>query len=193
MGEYQNTVIVFVSDHGSHFRTRNRDENLNGYDDYKRSCHDACLKVPLVVSGGAYKGGVNVKELVSTESLPKTMLAIAGVNVGQAMIGENLIDVVNKKDANRENVVFAQISESRVGRVIRTAHYTYSIAAPGIEGGAAAGSKVYKDDFLYDLNKDPHQLKNLIDDRQYYEIKKQLQTRLIEHIKQSEGIIATII
>ena len=62
----------------------------------------------------------------STESLPKTILALAGVDVGDAMIGENLLDVVEKKDDNRPNQVFAQISESRVGRCVRTADYLYS-------------------------------------------------------------------
>ncbi|MBR3769590.1 MAG: sulfatase-like hydrolase/transferase, partial [Lachnospiraceae bacterium] len=70
---YDNTVIIFVSDHGSHFLTRNRDEHLNGYDDYKRSMHDACLKVPFVIAGGPFKGGVDFEDLVSTASLPKTI------------------------------------------------------------------------------------------------------------------------
>ena len=34
-----------------------------------------------------------MEELVSTASLPKTILALAGVDVGDAMIGENLLDV----------------------------------------------------------------------------------------------------
>ncbi len=88
------------SSHGSHFKTRNTDSHLNGYDDYKRSCHDGCLHVPLVIAGGPFKGGVRVSELVSTESLPKTILAMAGVDVGNAMIGENLLDVVEKKNAD---------------------------------------------------------------------------------------------
>ncbi len=190
MGEYDNTVVVFVSDHGSHFRTRNRDENLNGYDDYKRSCHDACLRVPLVISGGAYNGGKGVDELVSSESLPKTMLAMAGLDVGEAMIGENLIEVVNGED--RENVIFAQISESRIGRVIRTTDYTYAVVAPGVNGGTVAYSDVYNDDFLYDLKADPCQLNNLINNEKYRGVKKELAERLVAHIKQSEGKDARI-
>lgn len=30
---YENTVIIFASDHGSHFMTRNTDSHLHGYDD----------------------------------------------------------------------------------------------------------------------------------------------------------------
>ena len=186
-GLYENTVILFASDHGSHFLTRNRDEHLNGYDDYKRSCHDACLHVPLVIAGGPYRGGRTVEELVSTASLPKTILALAGVDVGGAMIGENLLDVVEKKADNRPNEIFAQISESRVGRCIRTARYTYSVYAPGVNGGAAAASDRYADDFLYDMEHDPHQLDNVVADPAYAQVKAELRKRLLDWIWQAEG------
>mgnify|MGYP001147465294 FL=1 len=186
-GLYENTVILFASDHGSHFLTRNRDEHLNGYDDYKRSCHDACLHVPLVIAGGPYRGGRTVEELVSTASLPKTILALAGVDVGGAMIGENLLDVVEKKSDNRPNEIFAQISESRVGRCIRTARYTYSVYAPGVNGGEAAASDRYADDFLYDMEQDPHQLNNVVTDPAYAQVKAELRARLLDWIWRAEG------
>ena len=186
-GLYENTVILFASDHGSHFLTRNRDEHLNGYDDYKRSCHDAALHVPLVIAGGPYRGGRAVEELVSTASLPKTILALAGVDVGGAMIGENLLDVVEKKSDNRPNEIFAQISESRVGRCIRTARYTYSVYAPGVNGGEAAASDRYADDFLYDMEQDPHQLNNVVTDPAYAQVKAELRARLLDWIWQAEG------
>ena len=186
-GLYENTVILFASDHGSHFLTRNRDDHLNGYDDYKRSCHDACLHVPLVIAGGPYRGGRAVEELVSTASLPKTILALAGVDVGDAMIGENLLDVVEKKADNRPNEIFAQISESRVGRCIRTARYTYSVYAPGVNGGAAAASDLYADDFLYDMEQDPYQLNNVVADPAYAQVKAALRERLLDWIWRAEG------
>ena len=186
-GLYENTVIIFASDHGSHFLTRNRDEHLNGYDDYKRSCHDACLHVPLVIAGGPYRGGRAVEELVSTASLPKTILALAGVDVGDAMIGENLLDVVEEKADNRPNEIFAQISESRVGRCIRTARYTYSVYAPGVNGGEAAASDRYADDFLYDMEQDPHQLNNVVTDPAYAQVKAELRERLLDWIWRAEG------
>ena len=186
-GLYENTVIIFASDHGSHFMTRNRDDHLCGGDDYKRSCHDACLHVPLVIAGGPYRGGVAVDELVSTASLPKTILALAGVDVGDAMIGENLLDVVEKKDAGRPNEIFAQISESRVGRCIRTQRYTYSVYAPGINGGAVAASDRYADDFLYDMETDPYQLDNVVADPAYAGVKAQLRERLLDWIQKTEG------
>ena len=63
-----------------------------------------CLHVPLVICGGPFKGGREVTELVSTESIPKTLLALAGVDVGDKMIGENLLDVVEKKNHYNRSV-----------------------------------------------------------------------------------------
>ena len=186
-GLYEKTVILYASDHGSHFRTRNRDVHLNGYDDYKRSCHDGCLHVPLVIAGGPFCGGKSVDALVSTASLPKTILALAGVDVGDAMIGENLLDVVQNRNPERPNEVFAQISESRVGRCIRTAEYTYSVYAPGVNGGEAAGAELYADDFLYDLRADPFQLCNVVSEPAYAKVKQELRQRLADWIARVEG------
>ena len=187
-GLYERTVIIFASDHGSHFKTRNRDDHLNGADDYKRSCHDACLHVPLVIAGGPFRGGKVVEELVSTESLPKTILALAGVDVGDAMIGENLLDVAEKKDPCRPNEIFAQISESRVGRCIRTEKYLYSVYAPGVDGSEAAAADCYSDDFLYDMEKDPWQLHNVVADPDYACVKKELRQKLLAWIEKAEGV-----
>ena len=186
-GLYENTVILFASDHGSHFRTRNRDSHLCGADDYKRTGHDAALRVPLVIAGGAFTGGKMERQLVSTQSLPKTILAMAGVDVGDAMIGENLADVVAGRDPARANEVFAQISESRVGRCIRTPEFLYAVYAPGRDGGTCASSDVYADDYLYDLRADPNQLNNLIDDPAYAKEKGLLRERLLAWIERAEG------
>ncbi len=186
-GLYENTVVVFLSDHGSHFKTRNRDANLCGADDYKRTCHDSALRVPLVIAGGPFRGGLHVGSLVSTASVPKTLLALAGVDVGDAMIGENLLDVVVGKDPNRPDRVFAQISESRVGRCIRTADWLYAIHAPNVDGSAAPGSRVYADDFLYDLRADPYELSNLAGDPAYFPQRDALREPLLDWIEQTEG------
>ena len=58
--------------------------------------------------------------------------------------------------------VFVQISESHIGRAIRTKKWKYSVRAPGMRGGEAAGSALYVEDFLYDLEKDPHERTNLV-------------------------------
>ncbi len=191
-GIYDNTVIIYVSDHGSHFNTRNKDAHLNGYDDYKRTCHDSALKVPLIIAGGKFNNGGVVKRLVSTGSLAKTILSIADIDVGDEMIGENLLDEVLHLHDNEPDEIYAQISESRLGRCIRTNRYLYSVYAPHINGGERASTNEYFDDYLYDMESDPFQLNNIIDEESYSSIKEDLRARLIKWIKESENIDATI-
>lgn len=184
-GIYKDTIIIYSSDHGSHFRTRNRDEHLCGGDDYKRSCHSACLHVPLVISGPGFEGGKRVQELVSTAGLPKTILAAAGVDVGDAMAGENLKDIADGNIQDHADRVFAQISESRVGRCIHTRDWLYSIHAPGLDGNLYPSSGYYEEDFLYDLKNDPFELTNLVKDDKYRDIRAQLAKELQEEMKKA--------
>ncbi len=187
-GLYDNTIIIYASDHGSHFKTRNRDAHMLGGDDYKRSCHDACLQVPLVIAGPGFSGGKRIRELVSTASLPKTFLSMAGVDVGDAMIGEDLKDVADGKTDGRKNQIFAQISESRTGRCIRTEDYLYSVYAPGQDGWQEGGSDYYEEDFFYDLKKDPYELENLAGSPEYEMVRKELAELLLDEIEKAEGV-----
>ena len=187
-GLYDNTIIIFSSDHGSHFKTRNRDKHLNGYDDYKRTCHESGIHVPLVATGGPFKqGGKRVSELVSTESLPKTIATLCGCHVDELMIGERLQDVaVGNIPDDREDIVYGQISESRVGRYIRTQKWKYSVVAPGINGSVQQGAEYYVDDFLYDLENDPYELDNLVEKDSYKSIKLELRSKLKNWIDRVE-------
>ena len=73
-----------------------------------------------------------------------------------------------ENDSQRENV-FIQISESQVGRAIRTQKYKYSIKAFS-SGKAKKDSKVYFEDYLYDLENDPYEKMNLANDKNFKEI-----------------------
>ncbi|EHR36079.1 sulfatase-like hydrolase/transferase [Helcococcus kunzii] len=171
---FDNTVIIFISDHGSHFKTRNNDEHLHGADDYKRTAHASASHVPFIIYGPGFKGGKRIDDIISTASLPKTILSIAGYDVGDKMIGEDLTKIIDGSKVSRNNLAFIQISESRVGRAIRTEDYLYAVYAPGKDGFEESSSDYYLDDYLYDLKKDPFELNNVVHDEEYSEIRDQL-------------------
>lgn len=192
-GIYENTVILYTSDHGSHFRTRNRDDHLNGFDDYKRSCHDSCLQVPLIMAGPGVAMGRVAEEVVSTAGITKTILALAGIEAGDEMAGENLAAIGNGEQGVCDNEAFAQISESRVGRCLRTERYLYSVYAPGKHGNREMESDVYHGDFLYDLEDDPYQRNNLIDATEYRGVRLELAQRLLRQMAKAGEKIPQII
>lgn len=125
------------------------------------------------LAGGGFKGGKVVEEVVSTASIPKTILAMAGVDVGEAMIGENLETLIDK-EIDKDKVVYAQISESRLGRCIRSKDYLYSVYAPESNGWDEDRSNVYEEEFFYDLRNDPYELNNLVNDKSTIGIRQEL-------------------
>jgi arylsulfatase A-like enzyme len=78
--------------------------------------------------------------------------------------------------------VFLQISESQVGRAIRTRRWKYSVYAPDKNGGSDMDSDAYIEQYLYDLDADPHERNNLICDPAYAELRAELAQRLIQRM-----------
>ena len=156
LGLAENTLLIYTSDHGCHFRTRNSE--------YKRSCHDGCTRIPLVACGPGFRGGKVVEDLVSLIDVPPTMLAAGGIPTPTSMQGRPLQQLVDGTAKDWPEEVFIQISESQVGRAIRTKRWKYSVRAPGRQGNRDSGSDEYVEDFLYDLEKDPHERSNLVAD-----------------------------
>ena len=175
-GLYDNTVIIYTSDHGCHFKTRNAE--------YKRSCHEASIHTPLVIGGGAFKRGRVDDRLVSLIDLPPTMLDFADIYIPSFFSGISILEQ-EEKGTKRDNV-FIQISESQTGRAIRTEKYKYSVRAltfPAFYNGASA--KVYYEDYLYDLGNDPYEKMNLVNDKNFKEIRKALAKQLTDEMEKA--------
>src|SRR5690606_3017676 len=66
LGIDRDTIVLFTSDHACHFKTRNRE--------YKRSCHDASIRVPTMFAGPGFEGGGEIQQLVSLVDLPPTLI-----------------------------------------------------------------------------------------------------------------------
>ncbi len=167
----ENTLVIYASDHGNHFRTRNSE--------YKRSCHEASIHVPLVVRGPGFRGGRRVRELVSLMDLPPTVLAAGGAAQPSSFRGRPLQELAAGTAVGWPGEVFAQISESHCGRAVRTERWKYSVRAP--EGAADAvhrHSPVYVEDHLYDLASDPHEQTNLVDAPAHKHVRADLADRL---------------
>ncbi len=170
-----NTIIFFTSDHGCHFRTRN--------DEYKRSCHEATVHVPLIIKGPGFEGGKRVSELVSLIDLPPTLLRAAGIDIPEQMRGRPLQELINGNASNWQQDVFIQISESHVGRAIRTKKWKYSVRAPNMNGYLNSHSDSYMEDFLYDLENDIHERNNLVKDPEYAGVRAELAEILKRRMK----------
>lgn len=171
LNQLDNTIIVFTSDHGCHFKTRNRE--------YKRTGHEASTRVPLALHGGPFTGGGDISQLVNLVDLPPTLLDAAGLPVPAAMMGRSLLPLLRGgrvPDWPRE--VFAQTSEHEHGRVLRTHRWKYGVIAPGLAGDEGPHATRYEESYLYDLLADPAELTNLIGLESHGEVAAHLRQRL---------------
>ncbi len=190
-GIWDDTIIIYTSDHGCHFKTRNME--------YKRSCHDASVHIPFIMTGGGLKKseeckkyiGKHFDKFVSLLDVTATILDIAGSRIPKDYHSQSILKML-EEDKGRDHI-FLQISESQLGRAIVTEDFTYSVKKPFSLGLTQAKSKVYKEDLMYDNKNDKSQHKNIIKNRKYKEIKKQLKQMLINDIEEIEGIKPKII
>jgi uncharacterized sulfatase len=184
LGIADNTVVIYTSDHGSHFRTRNNE--------YKRSCHESSIRIPFIACGPGFAGGNVVDDLVSTIDFAPTMLRAAGIDTPGTMSGNPLQNLVNGTAANRPEDVFIQISESQCGRALRTGKWKYSVSAPDVNGVKVSAHDVYVEEFLYDLKNDPHERTNLVASPDHAEVRAELRERLKQRIGEAEKQIPEI-
>jgi len=171
------TIVLFASDHGCHFKTRNAE--------YKRSCHESSIRVPVALQGPGFDGGGQVRELVSLLDLPPTLLDAAGLPVPDEMQGRSLVPLLRGERNDWPDDVLVQISESQVGRALRTHRWKYSVVAPEGDGQRDATSPHYEEQFLYDLDADPYELSNLVGLESHREVSRVMGERLKRHMVQA--------
>ncbi|CAG7637408.1 sulfatase-like hydrolase/transferase [Paenibacillus allorhizosphaerae] len=178
------TVVLFTSDHGNHFKTRNGE--------YKRSCHESSIRVPTAFTGPGFTSRGQIRELISLIDLPPTLLDAAGIPVPASMQGRSLMPLLRRETADWPEDVFVQISEAQTGRAIRTKRWKYSVSAPDSNRNSAS-SDAYAEEFLYDLQADPYELTNLIGFQSHRQTAEVLRQRLLQRMAEAGEAPAEII
>lgn len=170
----QRTIILFTTDHGCHFKTRNSE--------YKRSCHESCIRLPTMLHGGPFTGGGRLDQLTSLIDLPPTLLDGAGLPVPGDMMGRSVLPLTRGQTAGWQDDVFLEISEAQVGRALRTSRWKYSVIAPDKKGGQDMRGGTYREDCLYDLAADPYELRNLVESAAHAPVRDELRRRLLARL-----------
>lgn len=180
---YDDTVVAFTTDHGCHFKTRNSE--------YKRSAHDASIRIPMVFGGPGFVAGGRRPELVSLIDLVPTLLDAGGIGVPDGLGGRSVLDAV-RGATDWPDDVFVQISESQVGRAVRTDRWKYAVVAPDADGWDDARAPRYRESELYDLVADPHELTNLAGLDSHRQVADSLRQRLLVRLAATGEPDATV-
>ena len=155
-GTYENTVIIFTSDHGDYMG----DFNIL----LKGPLHfPSITRVPMIWSDPATRTGATTDALASTIDLPASILERAGFAPYNGMQGQSFLAVMQGGAAPRDAVLIEHhdggprmgMAHPTRARTLRTKDWRMSLFAT--EGWGE----------LYDLRADPDETHNLWDDPAY--------------------------
>jgi arylsulfatase A-like enzyme len=177
------TIVLFTSDHGCHFKTRN--------DEYKRTCHESAVRVPALLTGPGFIGGGEVRALINTVDVVPTLLDAAGLSVPNSVAGQSILPVVRDSRAPWRRDIFFQTSEAETGRALRTHRWKYGVVTNGApypyERDMRPNSERYVEAYLYDLKNDPYELVNLAGMPVCRELADHLKSKLLRWVAEIEG------
>jgi arylsulfatase A-like enzyme len=144
-GIYDNTIIIYTSDHGEHLGYHH--QLLKG-----GHLYESIMKVPLIIKYPKSRGaGTESDQLVSNVDIAPTILKETDLTVPETMSGKLLTDV----DFSREYV----FAHSRNGGQAMARSNKYKLVLT--KNGAS---------LFFDLEKDPLELNNLFEDGDYSDL-----------------------
>ena len=143
MNQLDRTLVIFTSDHGEHLG----DYNCFG----KRSMHDTCARVPLILRmPGIFEGGTVCPIPVSLVDIAPTILSFAKEEIHTHRLdGENLADVVSGE--SKRQCVFSQYQfKENAIYMVANERWKYFYSAPDDK------------EFLFDRLTDPLETRNKV-------------------------------
>jgi arylsulfatase A-like enzyme len=173
LGLTDDLLVVHTSDHGD-FAGSHRQFNKGPL------MYDDTYHVPLCVRGPGVDAGRRVDALVSHLDLFPTLVEAAGGTPPAELVGESLWPRLRGETTDRRDAVFAEYHGDELGlysqRMVRTERYKYVYNAPDV-------------DELYDLERDPHELQNLVDHPEYETVGERLRGRLVGWMDETDDPI----
>ena len=170
-----NTVIVYGSDNGFFIGAHQRSD--------KRLMYEESLRIPLFIRyPKLVKPGSTSSEMVLNIDVAPTLIELAGGNIPEKMQGKSLLPLLKQEDTDwRESIMYEYYQEryapglvTTVG--VRNERYKY-IESPDLPNDINE---------LYDLEKDPGEMDNKINDPEYKEVKEKMIQEL-ERLKAETG------
>jgi len=163
----QNTIIIYSADNGFMMGDRSIAGKWNHY--------DQSLRIPLILFDPRLapdQRGRVVSELVSNIDVAPTFVDLAGLEPSPAHQGQSLLPLImGDRDQVWREDIFVEHSFKRFNNWngVRGARYKYAVYPDEPEGPYEC---------LYDLEKDPNELINLVDNPEYATIRNRMATRL---------------
>ncbi len=189
----ENTIVVYVSDHGEYLGEHKMIRK-------SKAAYDCLTHIPMMVRTPG-TAGFRTDEFSSLEDIMPTLLTAAGIDVPCQVQGRNLSPLFCGKDFPSRAFIYGEYGGSNepvnyTGK-IKTCETPYSPDfKPALKLGGFGKMRYIrthswklvcyvKDTWeLYDLRNDPYELHNLYEEPGTEKVKFELQQMLIEHFMQ---------
>ncbi len=172
LGLYEDTAIIFTSDHGGMV-------GAHRLCDKGPYLYDEILRVPFIARiPDLTKEGTRNGNWIYNYDLMPTFIDIAGGRIADQLDASSILPVLRGTET-RESVMFGEFYGHQVPtsqRVVRTEKFKYIFN----------GSHI---DELYDLELDASELTNVINDPEHKKALQELRERLLQHIRESGDLI----
>jgi choline-sulfatase len=170
-GLKDNTIIIFVSDHGDMLGHRGMVQ--------KRVFYDYSSKIPLIISApdkyNLMKKGIKVEEPVSITDIAPTLAELGGIKDYIPMDGKSLLPLM-KDEKQKDRYIFCENYSEGVNTIclmVRQGNCKYTYIHKGDKG--------LPETQLYDVEKDPEEKVNLIGKQNYAPIEAKLKKLMFEN------------
>lgn len=153
-GKLDNTVIIFMADNGYFFGEQRKGD--------KRLAYEESIRVPFAIRyPSILKGGSRIKGMVANIDIGPTIVELAGAEVPKTMQGESFVPVMKGAIEGRTSPFFYEYFQEKYAPAIPT---MLSIRTPDWKYVSYPHESSEEGNFgeLYNLKKDPKELKNLI-------------------------------
>ena len=174
LGLFEDSVVVFTSDHGIFIGEHNRTgkSNIHPEDERVWPLYEELSHIPLMIAAPGIKGGKRVGELTQSVDLLPTLMALSGVKKSHlGMHGHSLKPLMSGRGKKwPRQYAFSSTFIRNGGPSITDGQWTY------ISYGEQKGRPE-----LYEMRKDPGQKRNVI--RQYPGVRKRMEQALAEFLQ----------
>jgi N-acetylglucosamine-6-sulfatase len=181
-GMLEDTCILFLGDNGYFF-------GEHGLGPERRFAYEEGIRCPLLIRhGDRVKAGARYRHLVICQDIAPTLIELAGGKPGPQIQGRSLVSVLrNRKAAWRKAVLAEYWAEQAYPWLIGMTYKAIRTERYKLIHWVNRGRHGELDE-LYDLDRDPYELKNLIRSRAHAAIRDRLYRDLKVLVAEAVGL-----
>lgn len=168
-------IVMYTSDHG---------DMLCSHSLYAKgpTFYDEITRIPLVMMGGGLDSGRVIKNPVSHINLAPTIMELMGLPVPKVFDGKSILSELEDENVRANEYIFTEFGRYEVD------HDGFGGFQPMravFDGRYKMTINLLSSDELYDIQEDPDEMINLINDTEHFEIRNRLHEAILDEMNRT--------